>query len=123
MSNPWFRRKIDITTNCAWAALAGAIVWACGMIGRENFSAGPLIFIGFLLLIPLVGCLSFIPLLHWKERYRGKHSTLWGAILLFETSGWFKIVYWLRHIRPDLKNTGRYLVPRVDPVEKPSEIN
>jgi hypothetical protein len=45
---------------------------------------------------------------HWKERYRGKHSDLWGALIVIETSGWFKIVYLFRHLIPDMRQSGRY---------------
>jgi hypothetical protein len=45
---------------------------------------------------------------HWKDRYRGRHSDLWGALLLIETTGWFKLVYLVRHLIPDIRNTGRY---------------
>ena len=45
---------------------------------------------------------------HWKDRYRGKHSDLWGALILIETSGWMKIVYLFRHLIPDIRHTGRY---------------
>jgi hypothetical protein len=44
---------------------------------------------------------------HWKERYQGKHSDLWGALLLIETSGWLKVIYLFRHIFPDMKRTPR----------------
>jgi len=45
---------------------------------------------------------------HWKNRYRGRHSDLWGTLILIETSGWMKIVYLFRHIIPDMRHTGRY---------------
>jgi len=49
-----------------------------------------------------------IPIYHWKDRYIGGHNTLWGALLVIETSGWSKIIYWFRHIFPDRARTGRY---------------
>jgi hypothetical protein len=49
-----------------------------------------------------------LTILHWKARYRGRHSDLWGVLLLLETSGWFKLVYIFRHIMPDMKSRGRY---------------
>jgi hypothetical protein len=45
---------------------------------------------------------------HWKNRYRGKHSDLWGVLLVVETSGWCKIVYLFRHLIPDMRRRGRY---------------
>ena len=49
-----------------------------------------------------------LTILHWKSRYRGTHSDLWGVLLLLETSGWFKLIYIFRHIRPDMRGRGRY---------------
>lgn len=63
---------------------------------------------GGILIVPLIFWLLIVPLLHWKDRYIGTKSTLWGALLLLETSGWFKIAYWFRHIIPDWKKSGRY---------------
>jgi hypothetical protein len=68
-------------------------------------------------LLVALAVLSFLPcfffmyvltVLHWKSRYRGTHSDLWGALLLLETSGWFKLVYIFRHILPDMRGRGRY---------------
>jgi hypothetical protein len=65
----------------------------------------------------ILAALAFVPfflygylltILHWKERYRGQHSDLWGVLLLLETSGWFKLIYVFRHILPDMKSLGRY---------------
>ena len=65
----------------------------------------------------IAGVLSFLPcfiyayvltILHWKARYRGQHSDFWGVLLLVETSGWFKLIYFFRHIMPDIRSRGRY---------------
>ena len=67
----------------------------------------------------VTGCLAIVPgffylfvvtIWHWKARYRGNHSDLWGALLLIETSGWFKLVYLFRHIIPDARHSGRYAI-------------
>jgi len=65
------------------------------------------VFAAFLIL-PGFLYIYVIVILHWKNRYRGKHSNLWGAIILLETTGWFKVVYLIRHIVPDIYATGRY---------------
>jgi amino acid transporter len=62
--------------------------------------------------VPAAIYLYVLVVLHWKDRYRGKHTDLWGAIILIETSGWFKIVYFFRHMLPDMNRAGRY---RIDP--------
>ena len=67
-----------------------------------------------LFIAPVLVYLYIVTIWHWKSRYRGKHSDLWGALILIETSGWMKIVYLFRHIIPDLRHTGRY---RLEPPE------
>jgi hypothetical protein len=62
-------------------------------------------------ILPFFFFAVMIPVWHWKHCYRGKHDELWGALLVLENSGWFKIIYWFRHIRPDRKRTGRYRPP------------
>ena len=68
--------------------------------------------IGGMLLLPGMIYLFLVTMWHWKERYRGNHSDLWGGLILIETSGWFKLVYLFRHIIPDARGTGRYSVPQ-----------
>ena len=60
-----------------------------------------------LLIVPELIYVHVVNIWHWKERYRGKHSDLWGAIILLETTGWMKIVYTLRHLLPDMLQVGR----------------
>jgi len=61
-----------------------------------------------LLFVPGAGYLLLVTIWHWKERYRGRHSDLWGGLILLETTGWFKLIYLFRHIIPDARGTGRY---------------
>jgi hypothetical protein len=56
---------------------------------------------GSVLFFPGFIYLYILTIWHWKDRYDGEHSDLWGALLLIETSGWFKIVYLFRHLLPD----------------------
>ncbi len=58
--------------------------------------------------VPGVFYTIVVTLWHWKARYRGNHSDLWGGLLILETTGWFKLVYLFRHIIPDARGTGRY---------------
>ncbi len=66
---------------------------------------------GAVLFIPGAVYLLLVTIWHWKERYRGKHSDLWGGLILLETTSWFKLVYLFRHIIPDARCTGRYALP------------
>jgi hypothetical protein len=62
----------------------------------------------FALIFPVVIYLTLFVIWHWKGRYIGEHSDLWGGLLLVETSGWMKLVYLFRHMLPDLRREGRY---------------
>jgi hypothetical protein len=64
--------------------------------------------IGVFLMVPWFVWMVLVPIYHWKDRYVGERTNLWGAILVIETSGWMKIVYWFRHVLPDRNRTGRY---------------
>lgn len=99
----WFRPKWVYLKRFAWMAVAGA---AFGI--TSAFLQIEIIALGGLLIIPLLFWVVLVPLLHWKDRYIGEKSTLWGALLLIETSGWFKVAYWFRHIMPDWRQSGRY---------------
>lgn len=61
-----------------------------------------------LLFLPAFLYVYVVVIWNWKDRYRGDHSDLWGALILIETSGWMKLVYLFRHLIPDMRKTGRY---------------
>ena len=106
----WLAQRIAMTKKCGAAALAGAalIVIGFGLKENEMDNVMALAVIGALMTIPFLVHETVFVIWHWKRRYRGKHSDLWGALLVIETSGWFKIVYWFRHILPAWRGTGRY---------------
>ena len=68
-----------------------------------------LVFTGVVLFVPGALYMMLVTIWHWKERYRGKHSDLWGGLILLETTGWFKLIYLFRHVIPDARGTGRYV--------------
>ena len=88
------------------AALIGLLILLPVILGWAPSHA--VIALGVLLFVPGAIYLILVTVWHWKERYRGKHSDLWGGLILLETTGWFKIVYLFRHIIPDARRTGRY---------------
>lgn len=100
----WFRGKWLYLQRFALLAGAGAVVVAVGASMDNHWLVVP----GVLAIVPLMFCLVLVPLFHWKDRYHGQRSGLWGAALLIETSGWLKIVYWFRHVVPDWRKSGRY---------------
>ena len=99
----WFENKWRYLRKFSFMAVVGVAFIIAALITEIEILA-----IGLFLVIPLLGFLVVVPLLHWKDRYIGEKSTLWGVLLLIETSGWFKIIYWFRHILPDKRKVGRY---------------
>ena len=92
-----------------WIAL-GCIPFliAAQFFGAETTIRQVLLVIAILLFIPF-GIYSYcMIILHWKDRYKGTRSDLWGILLLIETSGWFKLIYFFRHMIPDMRGSGRY---------------
>lgn len=104
MKNDDFSGKFSLLRKLGYTAAFGAVLLAFGAIADIK----ALIVIGVIAIIPGFIFLYVLTFLHWKERYIGSKSTLWGALLAVETSGWFKIVYLFRHIIPDIRKSGRY---------------
>jgi hypothetical protein len=109
MSDELFFRRIVLLKRLGWLALAG---FAVGLIGlgfaRASADPPPWTFVAFVLIVPALVYLVLLTMWHWKGRYIGTHSDLWGGVLLIETSGWSKLIYLFRHIIPDARGTGRY---------------
>lgn len=110
MRDAWLEAKFAMAKKCGWMALFGVIPLVLGLALNQNLFTFKvtLFFIAAILIIPVFFYVIVFTIWHWKHRYRGEHSDLWGVVLLVETSGWFKIMYWLRHIIPDWRGTGRY---------------
>ncbi len=113
MEELW-RRRFRWLLWLLYPAIGGVVLIGFGIFGIKatgsNETKDPalvgLFFAGFVLLFPWIIYANIVTIWHWKGRYRGKHSDLWGAILLIEASGWFKLIYLFRHILPDAKGTG-----------------
>ena len=91
------------------ASLLG-LVLLLPCIFMERMAPVGLVVVGMLLCVPGAIYLLLVTMWHWKERYRGEHSDLWGGLILLETTSWFKLVYLFRHIIPDARCRGRYAV-------------
>ena len=102
-----WEKRFEIIRRLGWAALVGLL---CVLAAVMTTGAWQKFFIvlSLVLILPLCLYLYIFVIWHWKSRYRGKHSDLWGALILIETSGWMKIVYMLRHVIPDMYKVGRY---------------
>lgn len=105
----WFQNKFKVLKWVGILAVIGLVAVMGGtFVMMKDPSSVFEFLIGFLLLAPFLVYATIITIWHWKERYRGAHRNLWGALLLIETGGWQKLVYWMRHIIPDARGTGRY---------------
>ena len=109
MSDARFFARISMLKRLGWLSLGG-IALICIALGADAAHPNKIVaVVGALAVAPVVVYLIIFTIWHWKSRYRGSHSDLWGALLLVETSGWFKLIYLFRHIIPDAKGTGRYV--------------
>jgi hypothetical protein len=109
MSTHPFANKFRIMVRLAKLALLAIPLLVLAAV-LHSHSPLPELLVAFAVL-SFLPCFLFVyvlTILHWKSRYRGSHSDLWGALLLLETSGWFKLVYIFRHILPDMRGRGRY---------------
>lgn len=110
MRDAWLADKFATTKKLGWTGLVGLALIIIGLaLSDAWFLLRAIVFFSAaVLIIPFVFYLNILTIWHWKRRYRGEKSDLWGALLLIETSGWFKIIYWFRHILPDWRGSGRY---------------
>jgi hypothetical protein len=121
MATDWSKR-FELIRSFGWLSLGGLFLGLIAALTSGPVRKWTAIF-GVLLCLPALLYTYVIILWHWKDRYRGKHSDLWGAVILLETSGWLKIVYFFRHLVPDMQRTGRYAVNNTPAVEMHSEPN
>jgi hypothetical protein len=104
-----FANKFRILVRLGKMAILGIPL---AILAAAFYDRSPLTEIcGFLCALAVLPCFIYgytLTILHWKARYHGRHSDLWGVLLLVEISGWFKLVYLFRHLLPDMKGQGRY---------------
>ena len=108
MTDGQFRERMSFLRSLGFLAIGGLVLLLGSFALPEGGAQTALAVLGGLAIVPVVLYLLLLTVWHWKSRYRGAHSDLWGALLILETSGWFKIVYLFRHLLPDLQSTGRY---------------
>jgi len=118
-----YEKRFKILTNLFYAALISLPFLGLGfwLFNVEDKIGVIFRIIGLVLFIPWFIYAYVLCILHWKERYVGNHSTLWGILLLVETSGWFKIIYLLRHILADIRSSGRY--KEINALEQDGDLN
>jgi hypothetical protein len=108
MTSVWSKR-FELIRAFGWVALVGLSFGVVAALTSGNFRFWTAIF-AVLLILPAFLYTYVVVIWHWKDRYRGGHSDLWGALILLETSGWLKLVYLFRHLIPDMRQTGRYSI-------------
>ena len=107
MSDQELIQKVALLKRLAWLALAGAVAMFVVLAVSEGEPSAWIV-IGPLLVVPAAFYVIVLTVWHWKARYVGSHSNLWGGIFVIETSGWMKLVYLIRHVLPDARGGGRY---------------
>ena len=104
----WLETKFDWFIVFCWFALAGIVLMVTsGFTNQEQISSSLLV-TGTILIVPVMVHANLLAIWHWKSRYRGSHSKLWGALMLIEITGWLRAIYLLKHVVPDRRNKGRY---------------
>lgn len=107
MSDQELNQKVTLLKRLAWLALAGAIAMFAVLAVSEG-EPSAWVMVAVLLVVPALFYMTVLTVWHWKARYVGSHSNLWGGIFVIETSGWMKLVYLFRHVLPDARGAGRY---------------
>ena len=104
--NP-FAKKFSVLVRLAQlAALAVPLLPAAALLPWHLAKLS--LVLAALMMLPCFIFAYVLTVLHWKGRYRGRHSDMWGVLLLLETSSFFKVIYLFRHILPDMRGRGRY---------------
>jgi len=106
MPTKW-KTRFDLLMYFAYLAI-GAVILGLIAICTSGLAERFATIFAFLFLAPLFIWTYILTIWHWKDRYIGRHSDLWGALILVETSGWFKLIYLFRHMIPDARGKGRY---------------
>ena len=101
-------RRFKLLRRLAIASAGGLPFFAVAAFRERGPLAIFCVVAGAVLFLPGFVYVYILTIWHWKDRYKGRHSDLWGALLLIETSGWFKLVYLFRHLLPDAIETARY---------------
>jgi cytochrome bd-type quinol oxidase subunit 2 len=110
MTNEQLQARVRLLRRLGWLALVGILLLVVvSTILREDLEFHqPLTALAVLSVLPAVFYAVLLVIWHWKSRYHGTHSDLWGAVLVLEVSGWLKVIYLFRHVIPDSRGTGRY---------------
>jgi hypothetical protein len=105
----WYRPKMKWLKRFALLALVGVAAITLATWRYPVGAVGDALFLlGIVTIAPLLFWLYYVPVMHWRERYRGKRPNIWGAFLVFESSGVSRILYWFVHVLPDQRKAKLY---------------
>jgi hypothetical protein len=107
-SDFWEEVGFELFVIFCWMFLGGLLLGVIALLLEDSPARTGCVAFAAVLIVPAIIHSTLLTIWHWKSRYQGKHSKLWGALLILETSGWFRLIYLLRHVVPDRRNTGRY---------------
>src|SRR5262245_43408378 len=82
----WFTKKWNYLRKFGPVAIVGLVATIIGIATDHRWP----ILIGVIAILPWFFWVVMIPIYHWKDRYVGERTNLWGALLVLETSGWMK---------------------------------
>ncbi len=108
-----FTNKYRILVRLAILAIAAvpALAAAAAFNDSPALSQTSLIIAAFCGL-PCVLYGYILTILHWKSRYQGENSDLWGILLIIQSSGLFQLIYFIRHVLPDMRGQGSYYIDK-----------
>src|ERR1700739_4339777 len=93
----WEDVKFEWLIRFAWLIVPGVALFLFALLTPStDWVYAMIAFAGVLLMLPCIIHVQLLALWHWKSRYIGDHSKLWGALFILETPGWFKLIYFFR---------------------------
>jgi hypothetical protein len=125
-SNFWQEVKYRWLIFFAWMIVPamGLFFWVVFLTSSTDvLSLLPYLAGSFLLMVPCFVHLQLLAVWHWKQRYTGTHSKLWGALFVLEFTGWSKIIYFFLHVLPDRQNQRAYFKVPPPPVRNGSDVH
>jgi hypothetical protein len=119
MTDAQLESRLKELKLCSLVALAGSLLVIAVVVANSSIVDTKLVMtlpmlqltlllIGASAVVPAATYVLVLAFWHWWTRYRGKHSGLWGVLLVLEWSGLTKVLYLFRHVIADSKGSGLY---------------
>jgi hypothetical protein len=105
----WQETKFGWFVVFGWIVVPGITMFVVALMGPVDWPYALVGMAGFLLTAPFIVHMNLLAIWHWKARYVGNHSKLWGFLIVLLTfTSWGNLIYLFRHILPDRRHSGRY---------------